>query len=386
MSPKPATSPEYSPRRVINAESRRSDLGGSVMSAEVITAMNTAAGMHVDMQEVIWTAGRELAKLTGNESAHVIPGAAAGIALCTLAAMVKGQADLAWGLAERRSNREPPQRVLVQASHMSPYGTAVEMVGASLRVVGSRDETPRGEFLEALSERTAAVLFVPGRDLPSETLGLEEVVELAHARQIPVIVDAAAQLPPVGNLNHFTALKGADMALFSGGKDLEGPASSGLLVGKDKWVSCCRELMYPNHHVGRAFKVGKEEVAGLVAAVRRYVQMDHGMRLQKCEDICQEWISFFSSLPGLEASRQFPNEAGQELPRVRVRISPQHYSITALGVRAQLRLLNPAVAVSTNGTDSIFLTPEPLGPGEADLVSNAVQQVLAPARAKKPDY
>lgn len=371
---------KYPPRRLINAESRRSDLGGATLPPEVREAMLDAGCGPVDMYDMLEGANKELAELTGNEAAHVVPGAAAGLALATLAAMAEGDPAKTWQLRRPLDEHQLPSQVVVQASHLSPYGAASELVGAKLRIVGNRDETPTEEFEAALGPQTAAVLFVPARDLPFETLSLAEVVARASTHAVPVIVDAAAQLPPVDNLSRFTTNLGADIAVFSGGKDLAGPGASGLIVGKQQWIECCRSLMYPHHHLARSFKVSKEEVAGLVAAVRRYVAMDHDARRSDLERICATWLSHIDGLPGITATRQFPNEAGQELPRVRIELDASQFAVGALEIRQRLRQRDPAIAVSANETNSLFITPETLAAGEDRLVIDALESELGSAR------
>lgn len=362
-------------RQVINAESRRSDLGGSLMASEVMEAMAAASRVHVDMYSMLRVAGREIAELTGNEDAHVVPGAAAGLSIATLAAMVRCRPENAWQLAIDRSAEGIADEIVLQASQLSPYTSAAQLVGARLRVVGNRDETSEEEFSAALGPRTAAILVVPSRDLPFETLSLEKVIELATPRGVPVIVDAAAQLPPVENLSRFTE-QGASLAVFSGGKDLEGPASSGLIVGSPDLVECCRSIMYPHHHIARSFKVGKEEVAGLVAAVHRYMNLDHAARLARLEETCRYWITEFSGLHGVVATRQFPNEAGQSIPRIALQLDDEIFAATALEARSRLRSRDPAIAVSANSANTLFLTPEALAEGEAEAVAKAVLETL----------
>ena len=148
------------------------------------------------------------------------------------------------------------------------------------------------------------------------------MIGIAKARGAPVIVDAAAQLPPVENLWRFTRI-GADVAIFSGGKDLRGPQSSGLILGRRELIAACALNGNPNHSIGRPMKVGKEEIAGLVAAVERYVTMDHTARARYCEETVAEWSAALNALPGVSARRDFPNEAGQPLPRCRVTIEPE---------------------------------------------------------------
>jgi L-seryl-tRNA(Ser) seleniumtransferase len=111
-----------------------------------------------------------------------------------------------------------------------------------------------------------------------------------------VIVDAAAQLPPKGNLRRFFEL-GADLVAFSGGKAIGGPQASGILAGRRDLVGSAlvqqldmdvspatwsapdlidREAMkgIPHHGLGRGFKAGKEEIVGLLVALERFAAAD----------------------------------------------------------------------------------------------------------------
>src|SRR5206468_11319290 len=116
----------------------------------------------------------------------------------------------------------------------------------------------------------------------------------------------------------FTAEQGADLALFSGGKALHGPQASGLMVGQAELVRAARENGAPHQRLARAMKAGKEEMAGLVAAVRRYVQLDHGALSEQWYAICDGWAAGLGPLPGVEVFLDDRNEAGQPVPRVRV--------------------------------------------------------------------
>src|SRR5205814_1892361 len=114
--------------------------------------------------------------------------------------------------------------------------------------------------------------------LPPGALPLKETVEIAHANGLPVYVDAAAQLPPASNLWHFTRDLGADIAVFSGGKNLNGPQATGLVLGKKSIIDAVLWNGYPNHSIGRPMKIGKENMIGCLAAVEWYLSLDHEER------------------------------------------------------------------------------------------------------------
>src|SRR5207302_2135557 len=132
----------------------------------------------------------------------------------------------------------------------------------------------RWELEAAITPRTACVLYFAGAHYATGALPLADVVAVAHEHNVPVLVDAAAQIPPIANLWHFTRELGADIAIFSGGKGLRGPQSSGLVLGRREIVEACRANGSPNHSVGRPMKVGKEELLGLLAAVEWSLAQD----------------------------------------------------------------------------------------------------------------
>jgi L-seryl-tRNA(Ser) seleniumtransferase len=199
--------------------------------------------------------------------------------------------------------------------------------------------------------------------LADGALPLDETVEIAHAHGVPVVVDAAAQLPPTENLWRFTRDLGADLAIFSGGKDLRGPQASGLLVGTEAMIGAIAVNGTPFQRLARPMKVGKEEMIGLLAAVERYVREDWQERVARDEETVARWVDHFARLPGFMAARTFPNEAGQPTPRCRVAFAPE----TGLTGAEAARLLwegDPRIAVAVDGHDAISITPELLQPGE----------------------
>jgi L-seryl-tRNA(Ser) seleniumtransferase len=206
-------------------------------------------------------------------------------------------------------------------------------------------------------------------------------VEIAHAHNIPVVVDAAAQLPPTENLWRFTRELGADLAVFSGGKDFHGPQASGLLVGTEAMIAGIAVNGSPHQRLARAMKVGKEEMIGLLAAVERYVVEDWQDRARRYEATVERWTEHFDSLPGASASRVFPNEAGQPTPRCRVTFAAE----TGLSGAEAVRLLwegDPRIAVSVADPDAISMTPELLEEGDESILLDRIATLtLVPAGA-----
>ncbi len=362
-------------RRVINADARLTRLGGSLMPPQVRAAMEDAAASYVDMYELQAAVGRRLAELTRNEAAFVSTGAAAGLFLATLACMVGDDPERIARLPSLEGCRD---ELIIHTAHRIPYDLAVRQAGARLVTIGSAQQTTPQELEAAIGPRTAGVLFVAGAHLAQGALPLPEVVAIAHAHGLPVIVDAAAQLPPPENLWRFTSEQGADLAIFSGGKDLAGPQASGLVLGRAELVAACAAHAAPNQRMGRPMKVGKEEMAGLLAAVELYLSQDHAARIARFEQIVAAWVDALDDGDGVRAHRQFPNEAGQPTPRAVITLDPARCGLTGAELRRRLWESDPRIAVAAAGEQGISLTPDTLEPGEELLVVEQIRRALKP--------
>jgi seryl-tRNA(Sec) selenium transferase len=158
---------------------------------------------------------------------------------------------------------------------------------------------------------------------------LTEVAALAHEQDVPVIVDAAAEVPPVENLWRFVK-EGADLVAFSGGKAIRGPQSTGFVIGRADLVEACRLNDNPFDTVGRSMKVCKEEIAGLVRALELYVEQDHAQQSLNWDQRVARMLDVLSGLPGVTPFRQLPYGVGQQIPHVALIWDEQ-----AVGVRPE---------------------------------------------------
>lgn len=363
-------------RRIINAEAFRTYIGGSLLPQEVLEAMAQASSMHVYIVDLQDRIGKRLAALTRNEAAFPVSGAAAGLVIATLACRTGPDLAAITGLPHGPSRDE----VIIHSSHRIPYDRAVDVAGARLITVGNAFTTHDHELEAAISHRTAMVLYVAGAHLSRAALSLETTVEIAHARGIPVVVDAAAQLPPPSNLWGFTVEKRADLAVFSGGKALRGPQSSGLIVGTSRLIAACAANAPPHQRYARAMKTGKEEMMGLLAAVERFLLLDHDLLSKEYERIVGEWIARFQGIPGVTATRAFPNEAGQPVPRLRLELDPTVIGVSGRDLHRALWEVDPIVAVEPDGDLAVFATPDTLDFGEEEVVVDSILKVLGRGR------
>ncbi|MGK7863565.1 hypothetical protein [Falsiroseomonas sp. E2-1-a4] len=280
---------------VINAAGTVTRLSGGILAPEVRAAMAEAASACFDMLEVQAAASREIVAATGAEAGIVTGGASAAL-LLGAAACLAGLDPVAMNALPEAGAR---CEFIISRSQRNMYDRALEVAGGRIVEVGIPDrfsgagvrDASVGEVAAAIGPRTAAVFWVAQ---PWSEPSLAEVVRVAHAAGVPVLVDAAAQLPPIANLSGFLEA-GADLVAFSGGKAIGGPQASGILAGRRPLVASALLQMLdldvpdaqfrlppefagntalpflPRHGIGRSCKAGKEEVVGLLVALRRFV-------------------------------------------------------------------------------------------------------------------
>lgn len=360
-------------RRVINAAATVTRLGGSIMPLEVRQAMVEAGESFVDLVEMQRAVGTRIAELTHNESAYISSGAAAGLTLVT-AALITGTDQVK---AERLPLPDGPNYdVLIHKSQRFGYDHAIRMVGVNLVEFGVGNGAQPWELEAAYTDRTIAVVYLAGKLNEQRALPLEQVVESAHRHQVPVIVDAAAQIPPVENLWRFTRDLGADVAIFSGGKGLCGPQPTGLVLGKKSILEGIYVNASPNANIGRPMKVGKEELGGILAAVELYLRQDEPAMLRRYEDVVRLFIEKFDGKkPGIGARRDFPSEAGQPYPRALITLDAAALGFDTRHVVKALRDGEPSIAVATN-REGILVNPQTLQEGEDKIVARRLAEVL----------
>ena len=360
-------------RSILNAAATLTRLGGSLMAPEVIAAMADAATRYVDLPAEYERVGARLAELTGNEDATVTAGAAAALTL-TVASAITGPTPVdlkvfPWVPAHL------PDRVVMLAAQRNEYDYAVEMLGVTIVEVQATAPSLRAALAGG---RVACVLWFAGTQYPAAGLTLSDIVAIADDKGIPVIVDAAAQVPSISSFSDYTDGAGAAAAIFSGGKGIGGPQTTGFVLGRADLVAGVRAHASPHHGVGRGMKVGKEELAGALAAIERVMALDETELLAGYERVVEGWITGLGDLansstaaPLDSVERTYPSEAGQPHGRAELTVAPGGPSGEQLA--ALLWEGDPRVAVLVTGERSIALNPQPLQPGGEIAVLAAVR-------------
>lgn len=264
-------------RTIINASGATTAVGGTLMPPEVSAAMVEASRAFVVVEELNAAVGEIIAKVTGAEAGYVTAGSAAGMLLAA-AACITG--------TDKANVRRLPQtdgmahEIVVHRCQRINYDQMFQAAGATLVEIGLPRGTERWELEAAIGERTAAIAYIDSPSTTPGALDFATVVEVARSRNVPVIVDAASTLPPVWHLQRWIAW-GADLVIYSGGKGIHGPQDSGLLAGRSDLIAAAAMNGAPNAAIGRGMKVSKEAMAGLWAALDRFMQHDHERDFQQ---------------------------------------------------------------------------------------------------------
>jgi L-seryl-tRNA(Ser) seleniumtransferase len=168
---------------------------------------------------------------------------------------------------------------------------------------------------------------------------------------------------------------GADLAIFSGGKGLCGPQSTGLILGRADLIAAIARQANPHQLIGRPMKVGKEEICGLVAAVEWYLGLDFEQVAAQYERQVRHVLDAVATFPGVEARRVWPSEAGQPMPRALIRLGAGA-ALTRDELLQRLRRSDPPVELAAAGTDGVYVNPQTLRDGDEILVADALRQAL----------
>jgi len=264
------------------------------------------------------------------------------------------------------------------------YDYNLTLAGARIVEVGDKRGTTEKDMASAINELTAAVVYFVF-DPEEGVLPLEDVIRIAHSSGIPVIVDAAAENPPAENLRKFTSM-GADLVVFSGGKDIGAMNNSGLLLGRKDLVQTCVRLGPHSYeqsesglrvYIGRPMKVSKEAIVGLVAAVKRYLRTDQSARLREWDKKADYLLAELSGCKGVMVRKVLPVNIDHPRPMIvpRVEIEPSSPKLSAEDLEKELRKGSlPIHAYSLEG--KLYINPQCLLDGDEMIVAKRLRELL----------
>ena len=379
---------------IINASGAVTRLGGAPMPAAVLQAFQAAAQECVPLDALQGLASREISKHTGAEAGCVTSGAAAALLLGAAAILTRH--DL--GRMERLPDCSGfPNEFVVAREHRNGYDHAVRTTGAKFVEVGFHEpiagagvrRVEAWEYAAACGPQTAGILYVyQGTSHPA----LAEVVQVAHERGLPVLVDAAGQLSPRSNLRDLLAT-GADLVCFSGGKAIRGPQASGILCGQRELVSAAALQMLdmddfyelwdpppelidrsqfrglPRHGIGRVLKVSKEQIMALLTALRLFTSGAYDAELIQQRSWLEQIAGKLASCP-VECRLVLPADQ-TALPSLEITVDEARLGRTAVEVCRELRNGTPGVFVGHWGLPDKQLIINPLHLNETDAITLA---------------
>ncbi|PBB97077.1 aminotransferase class V-fold PLP-dependent enzyme [Mesorhizobium sp. WSM3862] len=368
-------------RPIINVSGTMTTLGASIIVPEAISAMAEIASQWVEMDDLQRAASAVVARLTGGEAGFITACCASGITMAIAGAMTGTNLLAIERLPDDTEGLK--SEVVIQLGHIVNYGAPIDqsirLAGAKVIPAGTVSVTQDYHLREAINERTAAALYVVAHHtVQYGMLSLEEFCEICHAKNVPVIVDAASEY----DLRTFLA-QGADIVVYSGHKFLSGP-TSGIVTGRKDLV---RAAYLQNRGVARAMKVGKESIAGTMAALDAWEKRDHAGIRRREEAALDLWKDALQGIPGIGAEI-VPDPTANPLDRLQVFVRPES-RFTAAGLASALAAGSPPVIVRNHEVERghFFLDPCNLHPGEAEIVAERLRAVLTakerPADAMK---
>ncbi|MET3601384.1 aminotransferase class V-fold PLP-dependent enzyme [Martelella mangrovi] len=357
-------------RPVINVSGTMTGLGASIAVPEAVAAVPKIMTQFVEMNDLQRKAGEIIARLTGAEAGFVTASCSSGISLAVAGAITGPDLLAVERLPETTTSKK---EVIVQVGHIVNYGApvdqAIRLVGGTMVPIGQATSTHRFHLENAITENTAAAVYVVSHHVVDYgLLHLSEFVEIAHARGVPVIVDAASEYDLRGFLE-----TGADMALYSGHKFLGGP-TSGIVAGRKDMV---RNAYIQNYGIGRGMKVGKESIFGVMAALEAWETRDHeGIRARE-KSYLDLWKDTLDGRPGINAVID-PDPTKNPLDRLKVMIDPAEARITAWDMAAALAAGDPPIIVRDHEAEHqyFYLDPCNLHPGQEHIVARRLGEEL----------
>ena len=364
---------------IINCRGTFTIIGGSIERPEVRAAMEAASKDFVQYDELADGVGKRLAELTGAEWGMVSAGCAAGMKHVTAACVTGGNPEKLIRIPDLSGFDKT--EVVIPRSSRNTYDHAIRNIGVKIINVETLEELEN-----ALNSRTAMIYMMAfGEAQENEPLTLEKVAAIAKPKNIPILVDAAAEILTIPNIH---LERGATIVAYSGGKALCGPQCAGLLLGKKDILMSAWQASSPHHGPGRDNKVGREEMIGLLAAVETWKKRDHAGEWKNW----LSWLDFISKkvakIDGVTTSVFEPTDLSNHSPVLNINWDPNKLNITGEDVAEEFGRTKPRIAIGAhteNGTTSINVTTGQMQPGNEKVVADRIYNLLSQKRNPKSD-
>ncbi|HEY2015410.1 MAG TPA: aminotransferase class V-fold PLP-dependent enzyme [Bryobacteraceae bacterium] len=373
---------------VINCRGTFTIIGASVELPEVRAAMDAAARYFVQMDELADAVGRRLAELTGAEWGMVSSGCAAGLKHVTSACVAGGNPEKLIRIPDLAGFEKT--EVVIPRSSRSVYDHAIRNIGVKIIMVDTAEE-----LQNALGPRTAMIYLSAGGPSISGPLSLEAVAKMAKPRNIPILVDAAAEVLTIPCVH---LQQGATVVAYSGGKAIRGPQCAGLLLGRKDLLMSAWQASSPHHGPGRDNKVGREETLGMVAAVESWVKRDHAAEWKTWLGWLGTIAKRVSSIDGVTTAVREPTALSNKSPSLTISWQADKLHITGEEIAELLASTKPRIALGSGGggggvrggrgaadpgSTSVTVTAWMMQPGDDQVVADRLHAVLSEKRSPK---
>ncbi len=364
---------------IINCRGTFTILGGSTERPEVLQAIEAATGYFVQYDELAFGIGKRLAEITKADWGIVSSGCAAGLKLVTAACVTGGNPEKLL----RIPNLEGLEKteVIIPRSSRNVYDHGIRNIGVTVVTVDTPDELER-----AIGPKTAMIYITTNRDNETgQPFSLETIAKIAKPKNIPVLVDAAAEdlsIPCV----HLE--RGATIVAYSGGKAICGPQCAGLLLGDKDILMAAWQASSPHHGPGRDNKVGKEEMLGMLAVVEAWTTRDHKTEWATWLSWLDEISSKVTKVKGVTTEMVQPRGLDNRCPRLNLSWDPDKLNISGEELAEIVARSKPRIAIGArtdaDGT-SINITPSQMRPGNAKVVADRLHEILSQKRNPRSD-
>jgi uncharacterized pyridoxal phosphate-dependent enzyme len=373
---RPDIRPQLGLRRIINVSGTMTSLGSSIVVPEAVQTVDGVLTEFVEINELHRRACATIASATGAEAGCITASCSAGITVAVAGCMTG--ADLA-RIEQLPDAAGMKDEVLIQAGHMVYYGAPIEqairLTGARVVPVGQSTFARPYHLAGSITEHTAAAVFVISHHaVQYGQIDLAEFCAICRERGVPVIVDAASEY----DLRGFLA-KGADLVAYSAHKFLGGP-TGGIVAGRKDLV---RATFLQNYGIGRGMKVGKESIAGTIAALDAWGKRDHAAVRAREGGYLTLWMARLAKVPGLRPSI-VPDPTDNPLDRLKLEIIPAESGTTAWALAAALARAEPPIIVRDHEVEHghFYLDPCNLHAGEAAVVADQIAAVATAIRGQ----
>jgi D-glucosaminate-6-phosphate ammonia-lyase len=358
---------------LINARGTVTVIGASKVLPEVREAMDAAIDEFVQIDELMDAVGKRLGELMGTESGCVTAGASAAITAATAACVTGGDPDKIWMIPNLSGMKD---EVVITSYSRSAYDAGCKAVGVKMIQVADINELEA-----ALGPRTAMVYLLSGADSGEGILSLTKIAEITKPLGIPILVDAAAEGPENPNPH---ILQGADLVAYSGGKYLRGPQCAGLLIGRRDLIMAARMNTGPHHGFGRGFKVGREEVIGMLTATEMWFKRNHAAERKVWNTRLEYMVRQLQTINGVSTVIHQPAGRSNPSPDLIVSWDPALVPYTGQEVEDLLWNGNPRIAVGSAGSyfqpnqkNSILVNSSQLNNGDEKTVAAHISGILS---------